>query len=155
MTHSRSLLMKTPFVIFFRSSRSNNIIPGGPLSFRAGADVLVQSGCVVGHRPQGRYSPTLGRGAATATLSKHNLQGGITSEPQHSSYHHTPHPALLLCLGQLQSRMSEPPAESLDESLLETARAWLPLALSAAATVFLGRFLTRYVETHERFLVRV
>eukprot|EP00903_Cladosiphon_okamuranus_P021798 g20044.t1 len=39
--------------------------------------------------------------------------------------------------------MSEPPAESLDESLLERARAWLPLALSAAVTVFLGRFLTR------------
>eukprot|EP00752_Nemacystus_decipiens_P003312 g3065.t1 len=36
--------------------------------------------------------------------------------------------------------MSEPPADS----LLETARAWLPLTLSAAAAIFLARFLTRY-----------
>lgn len=43
--------------------------------------------------------------------------------------------------------MSEPSAES----LLETARPWLPLVLSAAAAVFLGRFLTWYVKCSELF----
>lgn len=46
--------------------------------------------------------------------------------------------------------MSEPPAAC----LLETARAWLPLALSAAAAIFLGRFLTRYVK-HVKDLIRL
>lgn len=61
----------------------------------------------------------------------------------------TPHTALLLPGGSFGG-MSEPPAAC----LLETARAWLPLALSAAAAIFLGRFLTRYVK-HVKDLIRL